>query len=84
MMDSLALLLAARAELVTNDDRDLIVTNLCRMFDIAADDALAAVIAAQLLADQPGRNDPFDADREPIACSRVSHRADAVRYSTVR
>jgi hypothetical protein len=61
--NSVALLLAARAELAHVDDRDVVVSNLCRTFHIGADDALAVVAAAELLAAQPGRDHGF----EPIA-----------------
>ena len=59
MKRSVALLLAAQAELATHDnERDVIVSNLCRTFDIGTDDALAAVVAAQLLANQPDLGEP--------------------------
>jgi hypothetical protein len=57
MKNSVALLIAARAELAVHDDHDVIVSNLCRTFDIGTDDAQGAVVAAQLLASQPGRDD---------------------------
>ncbi|MGO9876596.1 MAG: hypothetical protein ACLPVY_22710 [Acidimicrobiia bacterium] len=60
MKNSVALLIAARAELAVRDNRDVIVSNLCRTFDVGPDDALAVIAAAQLLADQPGRDSPFD------------------------
>ena len=45
MKNSVALLIAARAELATHDVRDVIVGNLCRTFGIGTDDAMAAVVA---------------------------------------
>ncbi len=62
MKNSVALLSAARAELAVHDDNDSIVTNLCQTFGVGTDDALAAVIAAQLLANQPGQNRPSRSD----------------------
>jgi hypothetical protein len=71
MKESVALLIAARTELAVHDDHATIVTNLCRTFDIGADDALAAIAAAQLLANRPGRDIPLDVisrdtDPDPI------------------
>jgi hypothetical protein len=65
MKESVALLIAARAELATEDDHDVIVSNLCRTFDIGTDDAQGAVVAAQLLAAQPGRDDQVHRVEEP-------------------
>jgi hypothetical protein len=59
MKNSVALLIAARTQLAVHDNRDEIVSNLCRTFDIGTDDALAIIAAAQLLADQPGQNNPL-------------------------
>ena len=57
MKDSVALLIAARAELAAEPDHDVIVSNLCRTFHIGADDAQGAIVAAKLLASQPGQDD---------------------------
>jgi hypothetical protein len=59
MKNSVALLIAARTELAVHDDHDTIVTNLCRTFNIGADDAIAAIAAAQLLVSQPGQHTPL-------------------------
>jgi hypothetical protein len=64
MQNSVALLMAARAELVSHDDRDAIVTNLCRIFAIGREDASAALVAAELLAEQPGPSDPLPVGTE--------------------
>jgi hypothetical protein len=58
MHDSVTLLLAAKAHLATGTDDDAVVTDLCKKFGIEPDDALAAVVAAELLANQPERGDP--------------------------
>ena len=57
MKNSVALLIAARAELAVHEEEHLIVANLCRTFGVGTGDALAAVVAAQLLADQPGSDE---------------------------
>jgi hypothetical protein len=73
MKNSVALLIAARTELVVHDDRDVMVANLCRTFDIRPDDALAVIAAAQLLADQPGRDKPFGViDGTPLRAGFVA------------
>ena len=51
--------MAARIELATHDDRDAIITTLCRTFAIGAADASAVLVAAQLLAEQPGPGHAF-------------------------
>ena len=70
MKESVALLVAARAELATHDDHEVVVSILCRRFDVTAEDAQGAVLAAQLLASQPGRDEHI----RPVAANPDNRR----------
>ena len=68
MQDSVALLLTARTGLAQHDE-GWVVADLCRSFGVDEADAEAAVFAARLLCDAPGRKGSLSV--EPSAELRI-------------